>query len=195
MDALVALGRRLRDRGYAFITPTPETHRRVLARGTPARTLRDVFGWSKPFDRDVLPDDIFGLLREAGGLLEEGGRFRSAVRFSSLEPLLLALSAYPTTAADAVFFGPDTYRFASYLLARAPDRIGSLADVGCGTGAGGLLLAPRCEQVDLLDVNRTALRLARANAEVNQRDARVTESDVLSGLRETPDLIVANPPY
>jgi release factor glutamine methyltransferase len=32
-------------------------------------------------------------------------------RFSTLNNLLLAHSPYPTTDADAVFFGPDTYRF------------------------------------------------------------------------------------
>ncbi len=195
MDALAALGRVLRERGYSFVTPTPETHRRVSARGTPARTLRDVFGWSKAFDRGVLPDDVFEALRRAGGLCAEGDRFRSAVRFSSLGPLLLAHSAYPTTAPDAVFFGPDTYRFASFLLARAPSHAGSLVDVGCGTGGGGLLLAPRAKQVELLDVNENALRFARANCELNGRAARVARSDVLSAVSSAPDLIVANPPY
>lgn len=195
MDALAALGRLLRDRGYSFVTPTPETHRRVLTRGTPARTLRDVFGWSKAFERAVLPDDVFEALRQAGALQADGDRYRSAVRFSSLGPLLLAHSAYPTTAPDAVFFGPDTYRFASFLLARAPERIASLADVGCGTGAGGLLLAPRATHVDLLDLNENALRFARANCELNGCAARVARSDVLSGVSATPDVIVANPPY
>ena len=195
MDPLAALGKLLRERGYSFVTPTPETHRRVLARGTPARTLRDVFGWSKPFDRGVLPEQIFDALEAASALVREERGFRSAVRFSSLGALLLAHSAYPTTAADAVFFGPDTYRFASFLLARAPERIGSLVDVGCGTGAGGLLLAPRARSVELLDVNETALRFARANCELNGREARVARSDLLSAAGEQPDLVVANPPY
>src|SRR3954468_20717642 len=107
MDPLASLGRALRERGYAFVTPTPETHRRVLARGAPARTLRDVFGWSKPFAPGVLPEDVLELLEAAGALLREGALLRSSVRFSSLGPLLLAHSAYPTTAADSVFFGPD----------------------------------------------------------------------------------------
>jgi release factor glutamine methyltransferase len=195
MEPLARLGRALRDAGYAFVTPTPETHRRVLARGEEARTLRDVFGWSKTFGAGVVPDEMLSFLEEAGALERAGGRMRSAVRFSSLGPLLLAHSAYPTTGGDAVFLGPDTYRFASFLEARAPARIGSLADVGCGTGAGGLLLAPRAASVQLLDVNETALAFAGANCALNGITTRVGRSDVLSGAVGPLDLVIANPPY
>jgi SAM-dependent methyltransferase len=195
MDPLASLGRALRERGYAFVTPTPETHRRVMARGAPARSLRDVFGWSKPFGPDVLDRALLELLEAAGALHCDGAQLKSAVRFSSLGPLLLAHSAYPTTAPDSVFFGPDTYRFAAFLLARAPAEIGALADVGCGTGAGGLLLAPRARSVALLDVSENALRFSRANCELNGLNARIVQSDVLKEMERAPDLIVANPPY
>jgi len=195
MEPLAKLGRALRDAGYAFITPTPASHQRILARGGQARTLPDVFGWSRPFPPQLLPETQLALLEEAGALERAGLLLRSRVRFSSLGPLLLAHSAYPTTAPDAVFFGPDTYRFASFLTARAPQRIGSLADVGCGTGAGGLLLASRAASVELLDVNAKALAFARANCELNEVAARVCASDVLSGGSEAVDLVIANPPY
>jgi methylase of polypeptide subunit release factors len=93
-----------------------------------------------------------------------------------------------------VFFGPDTYRFAALLAARIDDA-GSVADVGCGSGAGGLLLAPRSRSVQLLDVNPAALEFARANAELNGVDVHVAHSDVLSGAAGPLDLVVANPPY
>src|SRR2546426_6990583 len=195
MEPLAKLGRALRDAGYAFITPTPASHQRILARGGQARTLPDVFGWSRPFSPDLPGPPLLTLLEEAGALERDGPLLRSTVRFSSLGPLLLAHSAYPTTAPDAVFFGPDTYRFASFLTARAPQRIGSLADVGCGTGAGGLLLASRAASVELLDVNAKALAFARANCELNEVAARVCVSDVLSGGSEAVDLVIANPPY
>jgi methylase of polypeptide subunit release factors len=195
VDPLARLGQALDEAGYAFVTPTPETHRRVLARGVEARTLRDVFGWSRPFARGALPQRLFDLLEDAGAVESAGPLLRSGVRFSSLGPLLLAHSAYPTTAADAVFLGPDTYRFASFVQSRAPPRIASLADVGCGTGAGGLLLAPRAGSVQLLDVNASALRFARANCELNGIPAVVEQSDVLSGAAGALDLIIANPPY
>jgi len=195
MDPLVRLGRALRETGYSFVTPTPATHRRVLARAAEAATLRDVFGWSRPFQPGILPPPILALLEEAAALDRSGALPRSTVRFSTVGPLLLAHSAYPTNGADAVFLGPDTYRFASFLQAQAPERIGALADVGCGTGAGGLLLAPRASSVQLLDVNETALRFARANCELNGLEAGVARSDVLGGAAGPLDLIIANPPY
>jgi len=195
MEPLARLGRALRAAGYSFITPTPLTHRRVLARGGEARTLRDVFGWSRPFRQSVLPPAMLGLLEEAGALEHTGEGLRSRVRYSTVGPLLLAHSAFPTDSPDAVFLGPDTYRFASFLEAHAPKGIGSLADVGCGTGAGGLLLAPRAASVQLLDISEAALRFTRVNCELNGLTARVAESDILSGAEGPLDLIVANPPY
>ncbi len=195
MDPLVGLGRALREARYAFVTTTPSTHRRVLARDREARTLRDVFGWSKPFRRELLPSRMLSMLEEAGALERAGPLLRSAVRYSTVGPLLLAHSAYPTTPADSVFLGPDTYRFASFLQARAPGRVGSLADVGCGTGAGGLLLSSRAASVQLLDVSANALRFARANCELNDVPARVAQSDALSGAEGALDLVIANPPY
>ena len=79
------VGRALRDEGYSFVTPTPETHRRVLNRGGEARGLRDVFGWSKPFAPGFLPRRIEALLDSAGALRRDGALLRSTVRFSSLE--------------------------------------------------------------------------------------------------------------
>ena len=194
MDPLASLGRALHDAGYSFVTPTPETHRRVLARAGEARTLRDVFGWSRPFAPGFLPPQLEALLEAASALERQGDRLRSAVRFSSLGPLLLAHSAYPTTDADAVFFGPDTYRFAA-LIEQRIERAGAVADIGCGSGAGGLLLARRAQSVQLLDINPRAVRFARANAELNGLAARAAQSDVLSAAEGPLDLIIANPPY
>src|SRR5438105_14313527 len=109
-DPLAKLGRALRETGYAFVTPTPATHARVVARAREARTLRDVFGWSKPFHRELLSPALLALLEEAGALERTGALLRSGVRFSTVGPLLLAHSAWPTTAADAVFLGPAPYR-------------------------------------------------------------------------------------
>lgn len=194
MDPLAELGQALRATGYSFITTTPETHRRVLARRAEGTTLRDIFGWSRRFDPGAVDEKFVRLLERADALERNAQGNRSAVRYSTLGPLLCAHSAYPTVAPDSVFFGPDTYRFAALLTARVEDA-GLVADVGCGSGAGGLLLAPRARSVQLLDVNPTAVRFARANAELNGVDVRVAHSDVLSGAEGTPDLVVANPPY
>src|SRR4051812_4599805 len=152
-SAVAELGRELRARGYRFITPTPETHRRVVERRGRARDLRDVFGWSLPFDEPTLPARLLALLDRAGALTRTADGCRSRLRFATLPALdgdrLLAHSAYPTTDNDAVFFGPDTYRFAAMLERAAPGHFHRAVDIGCGSGAGGILVAGRCEQVVL----------------------------------------------
>ncbi|MDB4942053.1 MAG: SAM-dependent methyltransferase [Labilithrix sp.] len=201
--ARVALGEALRKAGYVFVTPTPETHRRVLARAeaagaSHARTLRDVFGWSKPFDPEVLPETLHDLATKAEVLEDAGsGLQRSRVRFASLGGQLYVHSAYPTNDEDAVFFGPDTYRFADLLRAEVPARAGRLVDVGCGTGAGGICVADRIDEVILADVSPKALGYAAVSAALAGLTERVvlTESDVLRGVIGNLDVVIANPPY
>jgi SAM-dependent methyltransferase len=193
--ALVELGRTLADLSYEFVTVTPETHRRVLARDRGlARDLRDVFGWNRAFDPAVLPSPIAVLMQRAGVWLEENGNFRASVRFSTLGSHLLVHSGFPTTASDSVFFGPDTYRFCAY-LGRHLGQVGTVVDVGCGSGAGGLVAAHRARRVVLSDVNDQALRLARVNATLAGAAVELVNSDVLASVLGAIDLVIANPPY
>jgi methylase of polypeptide subunit release factors len=201
--ALVRLSEALRAAGYEFTTITPATHARVNARpeNKQAKDLRDVFGWSRPFTRDVVPDDMFALMRDAGIRAEENGLFRSRVRVSSLTGELFFHSAFPTTEADAVFFGPDTYRFARAIKAALKERTAPIAnavDIGCGAGPGGILVAKHAPEARVLmaDINEAALRLARVNAALaGAANAIAGHSDILSGVDGTFDLIVSNPPY
>lgn len=198
--ALVELLAQLRALGYRFTTGTPATHRRMLARG-PAlgRDVRDVLGWSRPFERRTLPPRIFDALRAAGALRRRGPTFVSRLRVSSLDDALLLHSAYPTLEADAVFFGPDTYRFASLLRRELPAlrACRALVDLGAGTGAGAIVAA-RCLSVGrtaLLDVNPRALQLARANAASAGLKVDLVEADGIGALEGEVDLVIANPPY
>jgi methylase of polypeptide subunit release factors len=201
--ALLQLGAALRAAGYDFTTPTPATHARVNARpeNCQAKDLRDVFGWSRPFARDVLPADMLALMRDAGILAEQDGLFRSRVRVSSLAGELFFHSAFPTTEADAVFFGPDTYRFARAIAAGLRERtapIENAIDIGCGAGPGGILVAKHASSARVLmtDINDTALRLARVNAALaGTTNAVARRSDILAEVDGAFDLIVSNPPY
>lgn len=198
-DALLALGRDLQAQGYSFVTPTPETHRRVNERaekheGLLARDLRDVFGWSRPFRPELLSSDQLRLLEASGELESDGVLLRSRVRFSSLRGLLLWHSAFPTSSPSSVFFGPDTYRYCALLERWAP-RAGRAVDIGCGSGAGGLCLHGKAERITLADINPRALALAEVNAALAGIHVELVESDVLSGVNGDLDLIVANPPY
>ncbi|HEX7420567.1 MAG TPA: SAM-dependent methyltransferase, partial [Thermoanaerobaculia bacterium] len=64
MERFVELGRLLQEAGYRFTTITPESHARVNRRAGSerARTLRDVFGWSRPFEASLLPQEMLQLL-------------------------------------------------------------------------------------------------------------------------------------
>ncbi|HJE27656.1 MAG TPA: SAM-dependent methyltransferase, partial [Pseudomonas nitrititolerans] len=86
-QALLQLAQALRERGYHFITPTPLTHERVNQRpeNALAEDLPDVFGWSRPFQRELLPPAVFSLMEQAGVLEACGSRWRSRVRLSSLD--------------------------------------------------------------------------------------------------------------
>ena len=202
-DALGELVAALAAGGYHFVTPTPATHGRVNARpgNERARSVADVFGWSRPFAPDVLRPVLFDLAQEAGILVADGGLWRSLVRVSSLAGELFVHSAYPTTAPDSVFFGPDTYRFAAAIsagLARRSGPIRRAVDIGCGAGPGGILVAKAAPDaaVAMVDINDRALRLARINAgAAGAANATAIRSDLLGAVPGEFDLIVSNPPY
>jgi SAM-dependent methyltransferase len=205
-ESLVLLGRWLQGCDYCFVTVTPATHARVNARtGTErAGSATDVFGWSRPFGAGLLPEQVVGWLRAGGLLDEEGGLLRSRVRFSTLGEQLYAHSAYPTAEADAVFFGPDSYRFAAFIeteLQREPLPAGArILDVGCGAGPGGMVAALASEfaapELLLADINPKALVHARANAALAGLErVAFAQSDLYAQASGRFDLIVANPPY
>ena len=198
-SALLGLGRLLRSEGYHFVAVTPATHALIAARDREAETLRDVFGWNLPFQPGILPRRALDLLEAANAVEQRGNRLHSRVRFASLDDLLFVHSAFPTAARDAVFFGPDTYRFARMLRALPAAPGARVIDVGAGSGAGGIYLWRRAEgriALALGDINPRALRFARINATLNgATDVRIAESDVFDGIAGEADLIVANPPF
>ena len=204
-DALLRLAAAIRATGYRFTTVTPATHARVNARpgNAWARGLEDVFGWSRPFRHAVLPPALFDLMRQAGVAVphREGG-WRSAVRLSTLGGELFLHSAFPTAEPDAVFFGPDTYRFAAAVeghLERRSSPVRRAVDIGCGAGPGAILVAKARPAAEVLmgDINEAALRFARVNAALaGAGNARALRSDLLAGVPDGPlDLVIANPPY
>ncbi|CAN5664117.1 class I SAM-dependent methyltransferase [soil metagenome] len=215
MLPLARLGQWLLEEGYRFTTATPATHARINARpgAELALCLRDIFGWSRPFQRSLLPDAAMTLLQESGVVREaDDGLLHCTVRFSTLGDAIYVHSAYPTIGEDAVFFGPDTYRFARLIQhvlehklasAKVP-RVERIVDLGCGSGAGGIEawkivqargagLAP---ELLLTDINASALDCARVNTAIaGILGASLLEGDLYEPVAAPVDLIVANPPY
>ncbi len=210
-NALFHLGRWLQDSGYRFVTVTPATHSRVNARsGTDeAKSLCDIFGWSRPFRASLLPPQVLAWLKQGDALeyiAEESraGLLRSKIRFSTLDDSLYMHSAYPTADSDAVFFGPDTYRFAA-LIQRTlampySNRAGCVVDIGCGAGVGGIVamkaLKDKAAQLILADINPQALRYACINAALEgMSHTSFRQGDLFDVLDQPIDLLLANPPY
>jgi methylase of polypeptide subunit release factors len=201
--ALVHLGQRIRSSGYRFTAVTPDTHKRVNARpkNAHATDIAGIFGWSRQFQPSVLPAELFGLMCSAEIVIPDGDRFQSVLRLSSLGEDVYFHSAYPTIDHDAVFFGPDTYRFAAAIKrhidsGRLP--VQRAADIGCGAGPGAILLARAFPQAEVVavDINDQALRLTRVNACLaGVSNITVQHSDLLKNTLGNFDLIVANPPY
>src|SRR5687768_4852801 len=97
--ALLELGRRLLAEGYRFITVTPRTHASIEQRaGTAlAQDLREVFGWNRPFQRELLSGGLFELLQSAQVCRQvSDDHWRSTVRFSTLDDQLFMHSSFPT---------------------------------------------------------------------------------------------------
>ena len=202
-SALIRLGRLLHLQEYTFTTVTPLTQARVNGRpeNRLATDLAGVFGWSRPFEASAISADVANLLDEAGCLQRCEGTLRAGVRFSTLGPNIFVHSAYPTTASDAVFFGPDTIRFVNAIREHLAQRSGIVrraADIGCGGGPGGIIVAGSAPQAEVwnLDINEAALRLARINAVLNQTpNCHALHSNLLDAVDGSFDLIVSNPPY
>ena len=223
----------LHSQNYAFQTVSPSSHTAYLIRRgqVQARDLRDIFGWSLPFEADLLPSAIFELLR-AHALIEQVADqsdhhstsdaathdaathdaatqivvqvpklWHSHIRVSSLNQCLLIHSAYPTTQDNAVFFGPDTYRFVhaltQYLTAKQP-HIQRAIEICSGAAPAAITIARYAPHAEVIaaDINALALQYCAINAYSNQASNVLSvHSNLYQNITGEFDFITANPPY
>lgn len=191
----------LDERGYDFVTVTPESHRRVLARPAMrvAKGLRGVFGWSLPFETEAIDPEILGLMKEGRLLQQSAAGWKSKVRVSRIRGHLFLHSAFPTESDDSVFLGPDSMRFADFIVDQLRLRGGArrIVDIGAGAGVGGIIAAAEAvgTRLELADINRVALSHARVNAAFAGIAAATLESDGVDGIEAGFHLAISNPPF
>ncbi len=105
----------------------------------------------------------------------------------------LVLETHPV---DHVYhLGTDSYALARYTPRRACRRA---LDLCTGSGVQAVLAATHCDQVEAVDLNPKALKLARFNADWNGLGSRCRfyQSDLFAALKPGRyDLITANPPF
>ena len=204
--ALLDLLAFLKRQDYQFTTITPLSHQRILKRKNNAsyeqRTLQDIFGWSLSFKKTDLEPAIFALLQEHHLLRVQQDEYLSQVRVSSLDGELFIHSAFPTTQQDAVFFGPDTYRFVYHLkqyLAAQPRPLKRAVELCCGTSAAAVSIArqfPEANEIMVADLNPKALFYSQINISfAGLNHLYPVQSNLFSSLEGQFDLIFANPPY
>jgi hypothetical protein len=201
-EALLQILRYLDRTGYRFVTATPGTHARVLARSSrrTARDVRDVLGWSLPFAPTTLPGELLDLLETAGAVSPRGDDLLGAdVRVSSVDGALFLHSAYPTLAQDAVFLGPDSYRFADLIAAKMATlpAAACILDYAAGAGVGGIVAARRHRQslLVLADINSKASFLSSINADFAGLEHRAVRAQAPREVEGSFDLIVTHPPF
>ena len=80
------------------------------------------------------------------------------------------------------------------LLESLPNISGSVLDMGCGYGPIGIYLAKLGLVVDMCDINKRALKLAKDNLKLNNVSANVFESNIYENVDKRYDYIISNPP-
>jgi methylase of polypeptide subunit release factors len=199
-QSLLTLLRRLDAEGYDFVALTPATQARVLERraGRAGRTLREILGWSLPFEAKNAPPGLVETLAAADLLRSEGHLLKADIRVSRLHGRLFIHSAYPTDQEDAVFLGPDSYRFADFIVRELTGaECGPIVDIGGGGGVGAIVAAGVAPSARVIatDINPLALRFARINAAHAGVTLTTLKTDGVEGAPDGIEVALANPPY
>ena len=72
---------------------------------------------------------------------------------------------------------------------------GNILDFGCGYGPIGIYLSKVTDaDIDMIDINKRAVSLAKKNAELNKAKVNIFESDIYSNVSKKYDFIITNPP-
>jgi methylase of polypeptide subunit release factors len=165
---------------------------------------------------NTIPENVFEKLLQTGIITLRSDKYHSTIRVSNFylpdgpgrpldsSSLYYVHSSFPASS-DAVFFGPDTYLFISWLqkaVRHLPQAPTSIIDVCCGSGAGAIHMARTYPEAQVLglDLNPRALSLGDVNAQLARVNVDFHESNLYAAVPQALkssgiDLIVSNPPY
>lgn len=72
---------------------------------------------------------------------------------------------------------------------------GHVLDFGCGYGPIGIYIKDNAQAtVDMVDINKRSIHLAKENAKINKVEVNIFESDIYSNVTLQYDFIITNPP-
>ena len=72
---------------------------------------------------------------------------------------------------------------------------GKILDFGCGYGPIGIFLSKNLNvTVDMIDINKRSLNLAKKNSVLNNVKTNIFESDIYQNITDKYDFIITNPP-
>ena len=72
---------------------------------------------------------------------------------------------------------------------------GNVLDIGCGYGPIGIYIKSNTDcNVDMTDINKRSLHLAKLNAKSNKVDVNIFESDAYTNITKKYNFIITNPP-
>ena len=205
-QALLFLLDYLKQKDYHFTAITPLSHQRILDRNNNTKnqaiSLRDIFGWNLAFAETDLEPSLFTILGKNQLIRFQDGQWFTHVRVASLDDQLFIHSSFPTVQQDAVFFGPDTYRFVYHLkqyLAGKPQPFKRGLELCCGTSATAISITKyysNFNEVMVADLNPKALLYSQINASfAGLNHIYPVSSNLFAHLDGQFDFIFANPPY
>ncbi len=72
---------------------------------------------------------------------------------------------------------------------------GNILDFGCGIGPIGIYLSLKLDkEIDMIDINKRSIKLAKENSILNNAKTNIFESNIYENISKKYDFIISNPP-
>lgn len=214
LDSLQAFGRRLRAIGVSIAAAAPVVDAAIQVapalrqpiRAFHLRQMRAPVGFAMRmflFGDPVTAEEARIALGDLVSPLLDVGLLNRRDDGTLVSPFVLGVADDLFVLSDDLSHGQDAvmgFGKTTIELCRASfpvEPVGSVLDLGCGSGTAALLLSRRATRVVATDINPRAIALARVNARINGlTNIEFRGGDLFAPVRgESFDLIVSQPPF